>query len=226
MSGSDEIGIQSQKLKICLIVSFLVSFFIFKFPVLADGIKPPNFQESLKVTDSRIHFSSCENRNSVSCIGTIKNSSAEVWEEVEIEVQYFNKENSLIDTATEYIYGLVVPANDTATFRVREEADKSESEYHSHKVRITSATTNTNKPPSRTKNKTLTNVLISWTPMMLLIAVWIIFMRKYSGKNSPQRATMGILKEQVELIKEQNSLFKDLIQVIANHAAKIEQKNE
>ena len=51
-------------------------------------------------------------------------------------------------------------------------------------------------------------------------------MRKYSGKNSPQRMTMGILKEQVELIKEQNSLFKDLIKVIANHAAKIEQKNE
>ena len=51
-------------------------------------------------------------------------------------------------------------------------------------------------------------------------------MRKYSGKNSPQCESMGILKEQVELIKEQNSIFKNLIEVMANHTAKIENRDK
>lgn len=207
-------------------VLFIISIFLYKPKVLAVGTELPSFQESLRITDSEVHFSSGENYNSVSCIGNIKNSSALIWEELVIEVQYFNKENKLIDTTTEYIYGLVVPANDTIAFRVKGGADKSESEYHSHKVRITSASTNAYKPPRRTKNKTLIQVLISWTPMLILIGVWIFFMRKYSGKNSPQRVTMGILKEQVELIKEQNSIFKNLIEVISNHTAKIENKDK
>ncbi len=228
MSGQDKMHFRI--FTYCFIVSAIFSILVYTSTVFAEGAESPNFQKSLKITDSKIHFSSGESSNFVSCMGTIQNSSTLVWEELVIEVQYYNKENDLIDTITEYNYGLVVPANDAATFRIRDTADKNESEYYSHKVRITSARTDSYTPPRtqprRTKSKPLTQILISWTPMLILIAVWIIFMRKYSGKNSPQRATMGILKDQVELIKEQNSLFKNLIEVIANHTAKIENKDK
>ncbi len=208
-----------------LIVLCLISIFIFKSTVVAGNPGQINFQESLKIIDSKIHFSSSENHNSISCIGTIQNNSGLYWDELVIEVQYFNKENTLIDTITEYYYDLVVPANDKAAFRIKGVADKSASEYIDHKARITTAKVY-NKPQKKTKNKALTKMLISWAPLLFLIAIWIIFMKKLSGKNSPQREMMATQKELIELIKEQNSLFKNLVEVIANHTAKIESNDK
>ncbi len=109
---------------------------------------------------------------------------------------------------------MVVPAHDKITFRVRGGADREINEYKTHKVRITSAKPISCNYSSKKKKSALLELFISWTPMLLLIAVWIFFMRKYQGKNSPQKRIIELQKRQCELIEKQNTLFEKLVDAV------------
>lgn len=190
-------------------------------PVFAQDV---SFQDSLTIVDSKIHYSANKNEaHLISCIGTVENHSNKSWNELVFEVQYFNSEDQLIDTTSEYDYSIVIPAHDTIAFRVTGHAIHEASEYQTHKVRITSATPEScNDPaPSKSKRKRINifiDILISWTPMLILIAVWIFFMRKYQGKKSPQRKILELQEKQCKLVEQQNALFEKLIEVIENKA--------
>ncbi len=175
-----------------------------------------DFNNSLSITSSQLHFSKFKDFDYVSCIGKLKNTSNIAWDEPVIEIQFFNKENELIDTFTEYIYGMVIPANDTIAFRIKDNADKPITNYKSHKVKITSAQPVIKCSSEKKKTNTLYKILISWFPMFLLIGVWIFFMRQYQGKNSPQKKILEIQKNQFELLQKQNELFEKLIETIKN----------
>ena len=47
--------------------------------------------------------------------------------------------------------------------------------------------------------ETFTNILVSWTPMIILIGVWIFFMKKL---RMPQSKQMDYLKRQNELMEQ------------------------
>lgn len=47
--------------------------------------------------------------------------------------------------------------------------------------------------------ETFANILISWTPMIILIAVWIYFMKKMK---QPQNQTIVHLKKQNDLMEQ------------------------
>jgi ATP-dependent Zn protease len=47
--------------------------------------------------------------------------------------------------------------------------------------------------------ETLSRIFVSWAPMIILIAVWIIYMRKVRGT---QGQTMDHLRKQNELMKD------------------------
>lgn len=47
--------------------------------------------------------------------------------------------------------------------------------------------------------ETFTNILISWTPMIILIGVWIFFMKKL---RMPQSKQIDYLKRQNELMAQ------------------------
>ncbi|HLO94279.1 MAG TPA: hypothetical protein VK195_08175 [Burkholderiaceae bacterium] len=44
----------------------------------------------------------------------------------------------------------------------------------------------------------LGEVLVSWGPMMLLLAMWALFMRRMRGKDSPQERSIALMQQQVE----------------------------
>ena len=48
----------------------------------------------------------------------------------------------------------------------------------------------------------LTTLLLSWAPMLLLIAVWIFFIRRYSGRKSPQAKLVANSDLQVKATQE------------------------
>jgi len=45
------------------------------------------------------------------------------------------------------------------------------------------------------------DMLVSWAPMILLIGVWVFIMRKYAGKNSPQRLSLALMDRQVAALE-------------------------
>ena len=190
---------------------FVILTLFFSINAIASSSKP-SFQDSLKIVESKFHYSSKKDEyNFVTCLGTVENNSDKSWDEIVFQVQYFNSQNELIDTATDYNYSMVVPANDKITFRIRAGADRGQEEYKTHKIRITSAKLASCNSVKRKKKSAFMEILISWTPMLILIAVWIFFMRKYQGKNSPQKKIIEIQERQCKLVQEQNILFEKLV---------------
>jgi len=170
---------------------------------------------SLDITKSNINFTHFDDYNEITCVGKILNKSNIPIKEVVFQVQYFNATGDLIDTVTGYEYSYIVPPKEEIAFRVSGTSARSLNEdYTSHKVIVTSA--KQDLPSTKKRKNFIIELMISWGPMFLLIAVWIFFIRKFQGKNSPQKKIIVIQEKQYELIKAQNELFADLIETIKN----------
>lgn len=160
--------------------------------------------DKVSVTDTSISHSQSENTPLVTTIGTIRNASESIVEDIVVEVKYFNAEKKLVDVVTQPLYGIVVPASQEVAFRVRDAADKPKREYAASTVRVVSAEQRVVQQPQPTKSAfSWSDLLVSWGPMLLLIGVWIFFMRKMGKKGSPQLRT-------VELIEKQNAVLERL----------------
>lgn len=68
-------------------------------------------------------------------------------------------------------------------------------------------TKKTNKPEER---PLLMEILVAWGPMLLLIGVWIFFMRKINRKDSPQAQSLRLIEQQNALFDAQNKLLERL----------------
>jgi len=170
----------------------------------ACGQRLPFDPSLVSITDTSLTYAKNDGASSITTIGTIKNSSESLIEDIVVEVKYFNAEKSLIDVVTKPIYGLVVPASQEVAFRIREIADKPKAAYVSSSVRVISAEQRAiQQPQSRQPSFSWSDLLASWGPMLLLIAVWIFFMRGMNKKGSPQVRT-------VELIEKQNAILERL----------------
>ena len=155
---------------------------------------------SVSIVDASLAYSQDNGSPVVTTIGTIKNSSESLIEDIVVEVKYFDGEKKLIDVITQPIYGLVVPASQEVAFRVRDVADKPKAAYVSNSVRVVSAE---QRPQSKQSSFSWPEILISWAPMLLLIAVWIFFTHKFNKKGSPNART-------IELIENQNAILERL----------------
>jgi len=162
----------------------------------------------LKVSDTVFNYSQEEGRNVITTIGTIQNTSTARAEELVMEVRYFDKNKGLVDSVTQPLFGVVVPPGQQVSFRVRDSADKPRAAYSSSVARVVSAE---QQAPSQSRGKSnssfLTDILISWGPMLLLIGVWIYFMKRVNRKDSPQQKT-------IDLIQEQNSTLARQLEVL------------
>ena len=175
-----------------------------------------NGADHLQVTESSLNFSQDNGEKVITTIGKMKNAAAARAEEIVVEVKYFDAKNRLVDVVTQPLFGVVVPASQEVAFRVRDAADKPKEAYASSTVRVVSAEQRIVRP-AKPKQSTFswTELLVSWAPMLLLIAVWIYFMRKYTRKDSPQRRS-------VELIEQQNTTLARQLEVLERLAAAAE----
>ena len=197
------------KLLLIFILGIIISFNVCANESNSLAIK------SLDITSSNINFTKRGNYNEITCVGKVANKLNIPIKEVVFQVQYFNDSGDLVDSVTGYDDSYIVPANGEIAFRVSDTASRSlKEDYVSHKVIITSA--KQDLPSAKNKRNFIIELLISWGPMLILIAVWLFCIRKYHGKNSPQNRIIEIQEKQYELIKKQNELFADLIEVIKN----------
>ncbi|MDR0776379.1 MAG: hypothetical protein LBE81_07050 [Azonexus sp.] len=182
----------------------LVSLICFPLTVFAAcGQSISSFDSTtVSITDVSLTYAQSEGYSFVTTIGTIKNASESLIENLVIEVKYFDADKKLIDVVTQPVYGLVVPASQEVAFRIRDVADKPKAAYASNAVRVVSAEPRvTRQPqPKQSSFSWIVDVLVSWVPILLLIAVWIYFMRR---KDSPQART-------IELIEKQNAILERL----------------
>ena len=181
-----------------------------------------DFGGDITISNTTFHFSEGERCSYISCIGQIENNSDETYENLVIEVNYFNNNGDLIDTITDELYASVLGPYKTITFRVRDSADKSADQYSKHSVKLTSADKMCVDDYENTSDfkGLFWRLFISWGPMFLLIAVWIFFILRLRSKKSPQGQSLALLSKQLELLEEQNSLFSKLINSIDKLSAK------
>ena len=98
-----------------------------------------NHRAELVIVEPEMHFSRTTNGNFVSVVGQIRNDSAFGWKELQLEAQFYNASNRLIDTRSEITYAQTIRPGETNAFRVRGAADKPESSYVGYKVFIRGA---------------------------------------------------------------------------------------
>jgi hypothetical protein len=191
---------------------------------LATGAVANSAQESVGDVSSSLtakalsmNYAERDNQtNIITTIGSIMNASDTGAQEITVEVKYFDASHNLVDTVTQALYDVVILPHREVAFRVRGAADKPRESYASATVGVTAATPI--EPPERASNNEgspLLRAFISWTPMLLLIVVWIYFINRMRGKNSPQSRT-------IRLIEEQNGLFTHQLEVLERLAGAVE----
>ena len=99
------------------------------------------FKSDLSVVDSIINHIKDEGYtfHELSTIGHIVNKSNKNYENIVLEIEFFDKTGKLIDTATKKLYENVFPSNNRAAFKVLSNASKKMDLYASHKIRILDA---------------------------------------------------------------------------------------
>ena len=156
----------------------------------------------LVVTPTSMDVSVDAGRKLVTTLGTIANPSHDCFLNVQLELQYFDAAKNHVDTVTETLEGLTVPAGETVQFRVREPASRDAAAYVSQSVRLVDADMRWTKAPPATHP--FTDVLLSWAPMLLLIAVWIYFIRRQNSGKSLQGRMFAVMEQQLEIARAQS----------------------
>ena len=163
------------------------------------GVEDPNLLVSkLSATSTSINFSERGNPF-VATLGTIKNASVACVRNIVVEVKYQDSAGKQVDVVTQTLEDVVVGPGQEVAFRARDVADKPKEAYVTSTVRVISAEPKYTAEPKQ-KNPLWLDVFVSWAPMLVLIAAYLISMRKFIGKNSPQ---LQALQRQVTLLERQ-----------------------
>lgn len=153
----------------------------------------------------------------ISVVGRINNTSSAYIDNIIIESQFFNESGDLIDAVTEQQYSLIVPPNETIAFSVSKQAIHKESDYSKSSVRITYAEVKSSC--NTRKDSWFVKMLINWTPLIVLMAAWIIIVIRFQ-KKSPQAKTLALIEQQNELVKKNGEQFKEFLEVVREYTKK------
>lgn len=108
--------------------------------MFSDGEKYSDHPNALTVVDSKMSFGEkwCDDqaRETVVVLGTIENSSDIVWDDINLEVKFFDANDELIDAVQQQMYYSVVPSRDQATFKINADKQFPKEKYVSHSVRV------------------------------------------------------------------------------------------
>jgi ATP-dependent Zn protease len=163
-----------------------------------------------EIVNDRVSIKNWESGSYVFTIGEIQNNSDATLDDIVVEARYFDADGELIDVTVERLYSLRVPPAESVAFRLQSLALAEQEDYVSHQVRLISA--NESRPcaqssggASNSNLELIKKLLISSFPILLLIALWIFFMRRFGGKNSPQNRSLDLIDKQNEMIEKQNS---------------------
>ena len=99
-----------------------------------------NSEESYKtieILETEANYYQCdETFNCIVITGHLKNPSNKFWTSVYFHIEYFDKNNNLIDNYSEKESDLLIPAKSKTSFKLANRAYKNKEAYSSHKVTI------------------------------------------------------------------------------------------
>jgi ATP-dependent Zn protease len=150
----------------------------------------------------------------VTVIGTFKNTSSNKVENLVVEAKLTDAQGKVIDVLSQPVYGVAVPAGQEVAFRVQGQAAAAQASYSGVQVRVSSGESHIARqprPPAKEASPWL-DVLVSWGPMLLLILVWVVLARKYSGRGSTQDKMLLAVNEQNALLARQLSAIESIAQ--------------
>lgn len=162
-----------------------------------------------EIVNDRISFNTWDTTTYVFTVGEIQNTSSDATlDDLIVEVRFFDTDGVLIDVIVESLYQIRVLPGEKVAFKLQSLAATKQSDYSSHEVRLVAAHEDRPCPhPATSQPKEYSGLfmklLISSFPILLLIGVWIYFMRRYSGKGSPQDRSLDLVEKQNEMIREQ-----------------------
>ena len=164
---------------------------------------PVNDMSMLEIKASSMDVSLDAGHRMVTTLGTITNPSPNCFHNVVVELQYFDAQKNHVDTVVENMDGFLVPAGETVQFRVREPASREAATYATQSLRLVDADVVWTKAPPEGKNP-LFEMLLSWAPMLVLIGVWIYFVRRQAGAKSIQSRMFAVMEKQLEVAQAQS----------------------
>jgi hypothetical protein len=164
---------------------------------------PVNDMSMLEVKPISMDVSIDGGRRMVTTLGTIANPSANCFHNVVVELQYFDAAKNHVDTVVETMDGFLVPAGETVQFRVREPASRDAAMYATQSLRLVDADVVWVKGPPEGKNPFI-DLLLAWAPMLLLVGVWIYFVRRQSSAKSIQSRMFVVMEKQLEVAQAQS----------------------
>jgi ATP-dependent Zn protease len=150
----------------------------------------------------------------VTVIGTFKNTSPHTVENLVVEAKLTDAQGKVIDVLSQPVYGVTVPSGQEVAFRVQGQAAAPQASYTGVQARVTSGEAHIarqNRAQTKEASPWL-DVLVSWGPMILLIVVWVVLARKYSGRGSTQDKMLLAVNEQNTLLARQLSAIEAIAQ--------------
>ena len=179
---------------------------------------PVNDMSMLEIKPSSMDVSLDGGHRMVTTLGTITNPSANCFHNVVVELQYFDAAKNHIDTVVETMDGFLVPAGETVEFRVREPASREAGTYATQSVRLVDADVVWVKAPAEGRNPFF-EMLLSWGPVLLLIVIWVFWMRRYTGAKSIQSRMFAVMEKQLAVAEAQSRAIQQAAATLERRAA-------
>jgi hypothetical protein len=178
--------------------------------------------DAVKVVDARIITRQQEGRdNVVTVLGSLKNETGQPVSALAVEARLLDAQGQLVDVLTDKFYDIAIMPGEQAAFRLQGSAASPLAAYAQVQARVTSGERREAEPPKAQSGwgwnrDTLMSLLVSWGPMLLLIAVWIVFIRLASSKKSPQ---LNLIAEQNALVQRQAAALEKLVEIASGKTA-------
>lgn len=155
----------------------------------------------LNIVDSSMSYSEPDGKRLVTVLGTLKNTNPFPVDELIIEARFFDSQKKLVDVITQPLYQVIVPISKEVGFRLKGSADKLKESYDSYNVQVVYAEQHFVNQPNKRKG-VWTELLISFLPLLLLILVYVFYMRKCMGKSSPQMKILPLMERQIDILDQ------------------------
>lgn len=194
-----------------------LKIFLFLLAVLTTGQvfaceSKKDFDESgsgIEAKDISVSYDIVQkDRPIVTTLAVLANNTGSCVDNIVVEVRHFNSAGAMINAQTESLYGVIIPSHKEAAINIRTEATKQESEYASTKLRVVSVDERVTNEPK--KRHWAIELFFSLLPILLLIGVWLYFIKKSQNKSSPQQKTIQLIEAQNVILERQVAALEKL----------------
>jgi len=121
-----------------LFYTVLLLFIFFKVTE-SDRYDFQDFASNFTFVENNLNFGTDNSGDFISVVGRIRNDTDLKWDDVYIEVRFFDQDNKTIDVISTSAWGLTLTPNSKTAFKARGRADRKREDYKEYEITIKSA---------------------------------------------------------------------------------------